>query len=76
MKGYGDLVFVAYYLVVWSFIRQTILTQIAVPNARRFGIKKRAKVERFGEQLYALLYFGIFGAWGVVRTIAAAPGRA
>jgi hypothetical protein len=66
MKGWGDLAFVAYHVVVWSFVRQSILVRIAMPGARRFGIKRPAKVERFGEQLYALLYFSFFGAWGIV----------
>ena len=35
--------------------------------ARYFGLKKEAKLERFGEQGYAVVYFGIMGAWGYVR---------
>jgi hypothetical protein len=67
MKGWGDLAFVAYHLVFWSFVRQTIADRIARPMARRWGIKKAAKVDRFGEQLYAIIYFTVFGLWGLVR---------
>jgi very-long-chain ceramide synthase len=65
-KGYLDLVFVAYFIVVWSFVRQTITVNIARPFARRFGIRKEGKLDRFGEQLYAVVYFTFFGIWGVV----------
>jgi acyl-CoA-dependent ceramide synthase len=65
-KGWLDLVFVAYYIVVWSFVRQSITIYICRPIARHFGIKKEAKLDRFGEQGYAFLYFLFFGAWGLV----------
>jgi acyl-CoA-dependent ceramide synthase len=65
-KGYLDLVFVAYYVVVWSFVRQTIIVTISRRLARRFGIRSVAKRERFGEQLYAMVYFAFFGIWGIV----------
>jgi acyl-CoA-dependent ceramide synthase len=65
-KGYLDLVFVAYHIVFFSFVRQFITVIVCTPIAKYFGIKKRAKIERFGEQGYAFLYFSVFGAWGVV----------
>jgi very-long-chain ceramide synthase len=66
-KGYLDLVFIAYYIIVWSCVRQTITIHICYPIARYFGIKKTAKLDRFGEQGYAMIYFAFFGTWGVVR---------
>jgi very-long-chain ceramide synthase len=66
-KGYLDLVFIAYYIIFWSFVRQTITLYICRPIARWFGIKKEAKLDRFGEQAYAVLYFGFTGFWGLVR---------
>ncbi len=66
-KGYLDLVFVAYHIVLWSFVRQSITIYICRPIARYFGIKKAAKLDRFGEQAYAVIYFAVMGAWGVVR---------
>ncbi|KAI0723276.1 longevity assurance proteins LAG1/LAC1 [Earliella scabrosa] len=64
-KGYFDLVFIAYYIVFWSFVRQSLTIYICRPVARWFGIKKEAKLDRFGEQAYAVIYFGITSAWGV-----------
>jgi acyl-CoA-dependent ceramide synthase len=68
-KGYMDLVFIAYYIVFFSFVRQFVTTKICRPIARYFGIKKGSKIDRFGEQGYALLYFAFFGAWGYVRVL-------
>ncbi|RDX55587.1 longevity assurance proteins LAG1/LAC1 [Lentinus brumalis] len=71
-KGYLDLVFVAYHIVLWSFVRQSITIYICRPIARYFGIKKAAKLDRFGEQAYAVIYFAVMGAWGV-RTMSKLP---
>jgi acyl-CoA-dependent ceramide synthase len=67
-KGWLDLVFVAYYIVVWSFVRQSITINLCHPIARYFGIKKKTKLDRFGEQGYAFIYFLFFGAWGFVSS--------
>jgi len=64
-KGFLDLVFMAYYVVVFSFIRQFIILHILRPIARRCGIKSEGKLDRFGEQGYAAVYFGVMGSWGV-----------
>ena len=73
-KGYFDLVFIAYYIVFWSFVRQSLTIYICRPVARWFGIKKEAKLDRFGEQAYAVIYFGITSAWGVVRSLSLSIG--
>ena len=65
-KGWLDLVFIAYYIIFWSFVRQSLTIYVARPIARWFGIKKEAKLERFGEQAYAIIYFGVMGSWGLV----------
>ncbi|KAH9943467.1 TLC domain-containing protein [Epithele typhae] len=64
-KGWLDLAFITYYVIFWSFVRQTITIHLCHPCARYFGIKKAAKLDRFGEQGYALIYFAIMAAWGV-----------
>ncbi|KAJ3538718.1 hypothetical protein NM688_g6480 [Phlebia brevispora] len=64
-KGYGDLLFIVYYIVVWSFVRQAITLYICRPLARASGIRKEAKIDRFGEQAYAVIYFGFNGVWGL-----------
>jgi hypothetical protein len=66
-RGYGDVAFVAYHVVVFSLIRQLIAVMLAPRVGRYFGLTRTAKLERFGEQGYAFLYFFVFGAWGMVR---------
>ncbi|GBE79715.1 Sphingosine N-acyltransferase lac1 [Sparassis crispa] len=63
-KGILDFVFVSYYIVVFSFVRQFITLQVSRPVGQWFGIKRESKLARFGEQGYALVYFAVMGAWG------------
>jgi very-long-chain ceramide synthase len=65
-KTYWDLAFLLYHIVFFSFTREMVAIYISKPASKYFGIK-RSKLDRFGEQTYALLYFTIFGAWGYVR---------
>lgn len=65
-KGWLDFFFIAYYVVVFSFIRQFTLYKVIHPIARSLGVKKQAKVERFGEQGYAMLYWGSMSILGLV----------
>ncbi|OBZ70049.1 Sphingosine N-acyltransferase lac1 [Grifola frondosa] len=64
-KGYLDLVFIAYYIVFWSLIRQLITIKLCRPIARWFGIRKEGKLDRFGEQGYAVIYFLFMAIWGI-----------
>lgn len=66
-KTWWDLPFIAYYIVVFSFIRESLSTKVSRPLARYFGIRNENKIDRFAEQMYALVYFTVFGAWGYVR---------
>lgn len=68
-KGPMDLVFVAYHIIVFSFIRQFTLFNIIHPFGLRLGLKRGLKLERFGEQAYAVLYYGTMGFWGVVSQL-------
>ena len=68
-KGWLDLVFIGYYVIVFSFVREFTLHRIVYPIARALGLRKHAKVKRFGEQGYAMLYWGSMGIWGAVRAI-------
>ncbi|KAI0796696.1 TLC domain-containing protein [Abortiporus biennis] len=63
-KGYLDLAFIAYYVVVWSWFRQAIILHIWKPFGRSYGIKKNAKLDRLGEQGHAMVYFAITAIWG------------
>ncbi|CEH17500.1 Protein transporter of the TRAM (translocating chain-associating membrane) superfamily [Ceraceosorus bombacis] len=64
-KGYQDLAFVAYYIVVFSFIRQASTQYLFRPFALWWGIRNERKLERFVEQGYAMLYWGTAGALGL-----------
>ncbi|KAG9016631.1 hypothetical protein FRB90_002746 [Tulasnella sp. 427] len=64
-KGYGDLAFLAYYVIVFSFIRQGLTLHVLRPLAWKCGIKKEAKLDRFAEQAYAIIYFSTSGALGL-----------
>ena len=72
-KGYLDLVFVAYYIIFFSFVRQTITISFCWPVARYFGIKTQSKLNRFGEQGYAVIYFAAMGIWGIVSGFSTQP---
>lgn len=65
--GYRDVAFLAFYVIVFSFVRQASTEYIVAPIAKAGGIKKGGKMLRFMEQGYAVLYFSVFGALGVVR---------
>ncbi|CAG7853523.1 Sphingosine N-acyltransferase lac1; AltName: Full=Meiotically up-regulated gene 83 protein [Serendipita indica DSM 11827] len=64
-KSYWDIAFVAYYVVVFACIRQTLFNYILKPMARRYGIRKEKKVDRFAEQTYSILYFCISSPFGL-----------
>ena len=65
-KGWSDLLFIAYYGVFWSLIRQSLSIYLLKPMARYYGIKREQKLDRFAEQGYAVVYFAVMGAWGYV----------
>ena len=65
-KSYSDLLFVAYYIVFFSLVRQVIAIDICQPLARYFGIKKADKLTRFGEQGHGLVYWSLMSVWGFV----------
>lgn len=68
-KGWLDIPFILYHIIVFSFIRQFTLFKIIFPVARKLGIKKQGKLDRFGEQAYAMLYYGTMGFWGAVSAV-------
>ncbi|KAG8742840.1 hypothetical protein FRC12_015247 [Ceratobasidium sp. 428] len=64
-KGWLDLAFVAYYVIFFSFVRQSVTIHIIRPLAKSLGIHRESKLDRFAEQGYAVLYFGCFGSLGL-----------
>lgn len=64
-KGYLDLCFLVFYVIVFSLIRQSTTLYIFKPFARWWGIKSETKQIRLMEQGYSMLYWGSFGAFGL-----------
>lgn len=65
-KTWSDIAFIIYYVVFFSFVREILAIKVSRPLAKYFGLKRESKIDRFGEQTYAFLYFAFFGAWGYV----------
>jgi len=65
-KSLQDFAFILYYIIFWSFVRQTLIFYLLQPLARHYGIKSQAKLDRFGEQGYAIVYNVIMGSTAVV----------
>ena len=68
-KGLLDLCFLGFYIIVFSFLRQSLTEFIIKPFARSLGLKSESKLTRFMEQAYAIVYFSASGAYGVVSFI-------
>ncbi|KAL8277686.1 hypothetical protein RQP46_009959 [Phenoliferia psychrophenolica] len=64
-KGVLDIAFLAFYIVVWSFIRQGVTEYLLRPLAAWAGLKSDAKQARFMEQGYAIVYFMMTSSLGL-----------
>lgn len=64
-KGYNDLLFLVFYVIVFSFLRQFTTLYAFKPFAKWWGIKSEIKQARFTEQGYAVLYWGCAAAMGL-----------
>ncbi|KAG6830235.1 hypothetical protein H0H87_008792 [Tephrocybe sp. NHM501043] len=53
-KSYYDLVFLVYNIVFFSLVRQLIAVRGGGRLVRYFGLRRAAKIDRFGEQAYAM----------------------
>lgn len=62
-KGLDDLYLVFFWIVLFTFLRSTVLDYVFVPLARMGGITTRKGVVRFSEQAWLVVYYGSF--WGV-----------
>lgn len=74
-----DLGFLAYYIIVFSFIRQFLTIHVLRPLGHKLGVRTEGKLDRFAEQGYAIIYFSFFGGMGLVcrvyRAFHAIPSR-
>ncbi|GAA5933930.1 uncharacterized protein JCM15063_000509 [Sporobolomyces koalae] len=64
-KGVYDLAFLGFYIIVFSFLRQSITEFLIRPLAKSLGLKTESKQARFMEQAYAVVYFSASGAFGL-----------
>lgn len=64
-KGLWDIAFVSFYTIVLSFTREFIMQELLRPLARAAGIASRGKQQRFMEQMYTAVYFGVMGPAGI-----------
>lgn len=64
-KGPLDLAFLGFYIIVFSFLRQSVTEYLVRPLARNLGLRTESKVQRFMEQAYAVVYFSASGAYGL-----------
>lgn len=64
-KGIHDIPFLGFYIVVFSFIRQSHTEYIIKPYARWLGLKG-GKAQRFVDQGYAVSYWGSASIFGLV----------
>ncbi|KAL7413102.1 TLC domain-containing protein [Mrakia frigida] len=63
-KGYKDLAFLSYYFVCWWFLRDAC-SRIFPILARKLGISKQNKIDRFTEQAYTAVYSSLSTVAGV-----------
>jgi very-long-chain ceramide synthase len=70
-----DIAFVLYYIVFFSWCRECLAIYVLKPVARHYGVRRLAKVDRFAEQGYAVIYFTAAGSLGLVRFLATFGSR-
>ncbi|CAG8772803.1 6626_t:CDS:2, partial [Gigaspora rosea] len=64
-KGYWDLAFISFWVIAFTFIRESIMLYILKPIAIMGGIKSNRKLLRFMEQGYVTIYYIIAASVGV-----------
>jgi hypothetical protein len=64
-KGGKDLLFVAFYAALFTFVREVAMEMILEPLARKAGLKK-SKRGRFMEQCYDCFHYTVLGFLGLV----------
>ncbi|KAI8447293.1 TLC domain-containing protein [Phakopsora pachyrhizi] len=64
-KGLKDLPFLAFYVIVFSFLRQAVIEYFVKPYATWLGLRG-TKLQRFVDQGYAIFYWGSSTIIGLV----------
>lgn len=64
-KGFNDFLFVGFYAIFFTFLREFMMSCVLRPVARFCGMRTESKMKRFMEQTYAIFYYGISGPYGL-----------
>ncbi|OZJ06938.1 hypothetical protein BZG36_00116 [Bifiguratus adelaidae] len=64
-KGWQDLNFICFWVLAFTALRAGIMEYLLTPFARRSGITSPAKVIRFAEQGWSVIYYVIFWSLGM-----------
>lgn len=64
-KGKRDFAFVAFYVIFFTFWREFWMQVVLRRLALYFGLRKKGKINRFMEQTYCIVYYGISGPFGL-----------
>ncbi|EED20996.1 longevity assurance factor, putative [Talaromyces stipitatus ATCC 10500] len=72
-KGLRDIAFVLFYTIVLSFTRELIMHEFLRPLSLYYGITSKRKQDRFMEQMYTVIYFGLMGPLGLYIMRYSAP---
>ncbi|KAG9289327.1 hypothetical protein G9A89_007888 [Geosiphon pyriformis] len=64
-KGIWDLCIVFFWIIVFTFTRESMMQYVLKPIGTWAGIQKKAKLTRFMEQSYVVIYYSISSAVGL-----------
>jgi hypothetical protein len=70
-KGFGDVYFVLFWTVVFTFVRAAFIKYFYLPLSDYFSIGDPSKRQRVAEQFYILAYYVTFGSAGLVSLFTA-----
>ncbi|KAG0298342.1 sphingosine N-acyltransferase lag1 [Dissophora globulifera] len=65
VKGPNDLAFVAFWIIAFTYIRALFMKSLFTPLGKSLGIRG-AKLERFEEQMYIMVYYAISWTSGMI----------
>lgn len=64
-KGIKDLLFVIFYMIFFTFLREFLMEVALRPLASALGVVSQHKTNRIMEQTYSIIYYGISGPFGL-----------
>ncbi|KKA26463.1 hypothetical protein TD95_000122 [Thielaviopsis punctulata] len=63
--GFDDAFFISFCVVLFTFLRASVMQYLLTPVARMGGITKPKMQTRFTEQAWLLVYYGVFWTYGM-----------